>query len=176
MKPLMTPSLHLKPTHLQSIWKDGSMRWGEDDGWLACCCPTQLFVRDCIWMVACNYTQGRCYDTLLFFCVKRRGWEQAMFELKSSWRRTVWPSSAHTQSLSRENIKGRRLLLLRCKQRVRSLLLVSFNYADLHLFHLNEWLLVKHELCYKSQLQRGGEKKLQQVYSVCQSQSVGTAH
>lgn len=118
--------------------------------------------------VACNYTQGRRYGTLLFSCVKRRGWETAMFELKSSWHRTVWHSSASMRNLSRENVKGEPLLclLLRCKQRVRSLLLLSFNYADLHLFHLNEWVLIKHEHCYKSQLQRGGKKKLQQVYSV----------
>lgn len=38
MKALMRP-LYLKPTHLSSIWKDGSTRWREDDGWLVCCCP-----------------------------------------------------------------------------------------------------------------------------------------
>lgn len=167
----MTP-LYLKPTHLLSIWKDGSTRWC--DRWLVCCCPpAHSSLWDCIWMVACNYTQGRCYDTLLFFCVKRRGWETAMFELKSSWHRTVWPSSAHMR-----NLKGWRLLclLLRYKQRVRSLLLISFNYADLHLSHLNKWVLIKHEHSYTSQLQRGGKEKLQQDYSVCQCQSVGTAH
>lgn len=147
---------YLKRWEYEMVWR----RWVARLLLSSC---SQLFVRDCIWMVACNYTQGRCYDTLLFFCVKRRGWETAMFELKSSWHRTVWPSSAHMRNLSRENVKGWRLLclLLRCKQPVRSLLLFSFNYADLHLFHLNEWVLIKHEHCYKSQLQRGGKKKLQ---------------
>lgn len=59
------------------------------------------------------------------------------------------------------------------------MLLLSFNYADLQLFSLNEWFLIKLEHLQVLTTKEGANETFQQgnhpqVYSVCQPQSAVT--